>query len=108
MNKCASCYRPPPPADLIRSLDQARDSTEDQRKRFALQELGGLSAGDHHRRLRDAVAALRAEVGPALDKGVWWRVHNGIRNSGTIRCASSLERGLGGRVGDSPRGRVCC
>jgi hypothetical protein len=94
--------RTQPCAGTIDSQNQARDSAEDQRKRFALEELGGLSLEDRRRRLAREVAALQVNVAPALERGVWWRVRNGIREGGTIRY--DLD-GLTATVGDKARRR---
>jgi gas vesicle protein len=71
----------------MQSIDQARDSFDDQRNRFHLQELGGLSLDDHKKRAAQAVNRLRKEVKEAVDKNMYWRIGGDIRGGelGTLR-----------------------
>ncbi|KAK9803408.1 hypothetical protein WJX72_007996 [[Myrmecia] bisecta] len=73
--------------EFHKSIDEARDSFEDQRKRFSFQDYGGLRPEDHKKRATQAVARLKKEVKEAVDKNMYWRIENDIRGGtlGTLR-----------------------
>lgn len=73
-------------AELQRSIDQARDNEEDQRNRFAFQNVNKLSAADHKRRVQESLNRLQTDIKQSVDAGRWSAVQQDIRHQmGTLR-----------------------
>lgn len=73
--------------DLQRSLDQARDSEEDQRLRFSYQTVNKLTLEDHKKRVRESLARLQSDIKPSVEAGRWSLVQQDLRHQmGTLRC----------------------
>lgn len=94
--------RPTGAKQLIDSIDQARDSDEDQYNRFSFRNLNGISAeehkyattsnnpGDtsphHRRRVQDSLRRLTSDLKPSIDKQYWSKVEADLRHQlGTLR-----------------------
>lgn len=71
---------------FMESIDQARDSDEDQYKRFSYRNLNGISADEHKRRVQDSLRRLTSDLKPSIDKQYWPKVEADLRHQlGTLR-----------------------
>ncbi len=68
------------------SIDQARDTDEDQAKRFSFRNVNGITPEEHKRRVQDSLKRLTSDFKSSIDKQAWSRVEADLRHQlGTLR-----------------------
>lgn len=63
----------------FRSMDQARDTDENQKNRFSMTESAGMSPEQHKQRIKESLSRLQKNVAADISKKHWPRVSNDLR-----------------------------